>query len=269
MAYRVTEKSLARRIAAGRGQGEGENYAPFICVHEIASKGVSYRFMGWKTGRVHQLLSTNEMRYFMVLEWNDTIQDIREQYPILPRDNTQAIAATLHVRHPRAPGGVDWPVTTDFVLTVSEPLASPRTIVRTVKPAKELDDDRVKQKLAIEKHWWHARGIDWKIVRDIDIPIAYADNVAWLHGWRKIHDLPIDADQLPRVMGWLDYELGHHPDHVLAQCGQRADHHFGLPPGTGMAVVRHLLAIKHWSVPMHRPIRPLHVIPTLRTEMPS
>lgn len=263
MRYGKTERSRDRRIESGRGQGEGENYTPFIFIHEIPSKGRSYRYVGWKTGRVHHFLSTNEMHYFMVLEWQDRIRDIREQYPLLPLSTTEAIADTLHVKHPTAPGDVSWPMTSDFVLTVqSTPLDQPRTIVRTVKPAQALTDQRVCEKLAIERAWWRNQDVDWKIVRDQDIPHVLAENVAWLHGWRNARDLPLHPDRLPTVIGWLDWDLARNPNQVLAHYGQRVDYQFDYTPGTGMAVIRHLLARKHWRVPMDRPIRPLHVIPT-------
>ena len=51
------------------------------------------RIKGWKSGRVHHLLSLLELRWFYVLDWNLEVIDVREQYPLLPLEETLAIAA--------------------------------------------------------------------------------------------------------------------------------------------------------------------------------
>lgn len=112
--------NIEQRIKAGRGQGRGREYKPWLDVHDVPSLGKSTRVRGWTTGRVHHLLSLGEERYFYLLDWSEIVVDIREQYPLLPLDETLAIARRLgfvHPRHPRTKEPIV--MTTDFLLTVS------------------------------------------------------------------------------------------------------------------------------------------------------
>ena len=75
----------------GRGQGTGEDYKPWINIQDFPSNGLSTRGKGWKTNRIHQFLSKLERDYFYVLEWNNIVIDIREQFPLI-REDTWCIA---------------------------------------------------------------------------------------------------------------------------------------------------------------------------------
>lgn len=72
-------------------------------IQDIASTGLASRIKGWKTGRVHHLLSKLETEYFYVLEWSNIVSDIREQYPLLPITETLEIAEQLGILHPTDP----------------------------------------------------------------------------------------------------------------------------------------------------------------------
>jgi len=87
---------------------------------------------GWKTNRVHQMLSLLELLYFYIAEWALQVVDIREQYPLLPIEETLAIARSCGIRHPIDPKTKEPVVmTTDFVLTVRQgasDIDQPRTV---------------------------------------------------------------------------------------------------------------------------------------------
>ena len=75
---------------------------PYLLVHDVPSNGLASRIWGWKTNRVHHLLSRLELIFFYMLEWCQDVIDIREQFP-LNLDETLAISDRLGVRHPRDP----------------------------------------------------------------------------------------------------------------------------------------------------------------------
>jgi len=66
-----------------RGLGIGREYVPFIEVHEISSKGESFRILGRNTTRPHHLLSRLELSSFLVFDRYKSTVDIKEQYPLL------------------------------------------------------------------------------------------------------------------------------------------------------------------------------------------
>ncbi len=62
-----------------------------------------------------------ERNYFYLTEFSDVILDIREQFPLLPQEETIVIAEELGIKHPADPKTGDPIVmTTDFLLTVDK-----------------------------------------------------------------------------------------------------------------------------------------------------
>lgn len=112
----TTPSKIEKRIQAGKGQGRGAAYAPWLTVQDVPSQGLATRIRGHKTQRVHHLLSKLETDYFCLLEFAPTVTDIREQFPLLPLEETLAIAQSCDIRHPTDPK-TQAPVvmTTDFV----------------------------------------------------------------------------------------------------------------------------------------------------------
>ncbi len=94
---------VERRIGKGFGQGRGAAYRPWLRVQEVPSKGRSHRVVGVKVARTHHLLSDLEAACLFALEYQRSVEDIREQFPLLPVEVTQAAAALLGVHHPRYP----------------------------------------------------------------------------------------------------------------------------------------------------------------------
>lgn len=52
----------------GRGQGYSKNYKPWLMTYDVPSIGRRARDPGWKTGRLHHVLSYYETRYLYLLE---------------------------------------------------------------------------------------------------------------------------------------------------------------------------------------------------------
>src|SRR4051812_20821159 len=96
--FKSTPESIAKRIAEGRGQGVGLNYLPWHEVQDFPSRGVIHRPFGLKTGRVHHLFSDLEFTVFLIYDLLTRIIDIREQFPLLPLEETLEIAKKIKVK---------------------------------------------------------------------------------------------------------------------------------------------------------------------------
>lgn len=94
-------------------------------------------------GRQHEFLSNNELYYLYLLEFADSVIDIREQYPLLYREDTLAIAKEIGIKHPSDISSKDYIVmTTDFL--VAEQFSDKSLWkARTVKGRDELENKRV------------------------------------------------------------------------------------------------------------------------------
>lgn len=167
----VTQEKIDKRIAAGDGQGVREEYVPWIKVRAFASHGTSHIVPGVKVHRAHHLLSNAEYHYHVILEHDRSIIDIREQFPLLPAAETHAIASSLNVRPLVYPGtSVPLVLTTDFLITQVDSAGKERLVARSMKYAKEIEvaskaeQDRLLEKLEIERLYWARRDIEWKLV---------------------------------------------------------------------------------------------------------
>jgi hypothetical protein len=159
--YEWTEAKFKKYLKEGRGKGTGKDYLPWLKTYNVPSHGKRARDPGWKTRRLHHVMSDHETNYLYLLEWSDLVIDIREQYPLLELEAAQAIASDMGVEYP-TDNDSKFPIvlTTDFMITVRD---GERTfdIARTVKPSEELDKTRVIEKFGIERRYWAAKGIDW------------------------------------------------------------------------------------------------------------
>ena len=68
MAKRVRKLNIDKRIEEGYGQGNGDEYKPWIKIQDVPSLGRSSRFKELKTGRQHDVLSDMERNYLYF--WN-------------------------------------------------------------------------------------------------------------------------------------------------------------------------------------------------------
>lgn len=199
-------KTDKHKLIEGRGIGRLDKYEPFIKVHEVkGSVSRSHRIFGWKTKRVHQFLSDLEFYYFLILQWRDEVIDIREQFPLLPKEDTIMIANALNIRHPSInnTAGSEIVMTTDFVITINN-ISSLKDIVRTIKPRKELDIRRVLEKLQIEKEYFKRKGIDWGIVTDEQINKVMAQNIYNIYNnYFWIEDNQLLANFINEITGYF------------------------------------------------------------------
>lgn len=185
----IDEKKIQKYIKEGRGRGHKEKYIPWIKVQNFSSLGRVTRVKGWKSNRVHHLMSDLETKYFYLLEWKDSVIDIREQYPLLDRELVCDICIEKDIKQPIDINSREPIVlTTDFLITIVENGVE-KNIARTLKYSTDLENKRVIEKFEIERAYWSQKGIDWKIVTEKDIPNILVKNVIWIHKSYYLQDI--------------------------------------------------------------------------------
>jgi hypothetical protein len=189
-------------IANGDGQGELKNYKPFLHVRDVPSQGRSAIDLGLKTMRSHYYLSDLEYASHVLAEYATNVVDIREQFALLPWEETQQIAQELGIRHPTYPGtSTPIVVTTDIVLTMSDSSKFPY-IALSVKMSDELDiknksAKRTLEKLLIEKKYWERKSIPWILCTEKNIPIIRAYNLDFFRNTLQRYELDYLNQLLP------------------------------------------------------------------------
>jgi len=229
------EKTYRNHLREGRGQGAGSLYKPWIMVQDFASKGMVSRAYGEKTGRVHHLLSNHETHFFYLLDWSDSVIDIREQYPLLDLREAVEIAERSGIRYPYdSASGFPYVLTSDFFIETTNGIR-----IRTIKSEADLQNMRVREKLEIERRYWQNRKTDWKIVTENEINRQKARNIEWLSQAKDLDCLCIPSHMQASV---LDYFLERYCSDQQSLCGVFAEveRRFALLPGTGLNIFKHL-----------------------------
>lgn len=183
-----TERKIASRIHDGYGQGNGAGYKSWLKVGDFPSLGRCHRIRGAKINRIFHFFSDLEQYYFYLLEWQDNVEDIREQFPLFPVSETERIASSMEYKHPHNVGGHNSCVmTTDFLITTKIGEET-QLFARSVKYAKEIENKRVLEKLSIEKEYWDRRGVPWQLVTNLVLNQIDEKNTLFLNERNEILD---------------------------------------------------------------------------------
>jgi hypothetical protein len=245
-----TQAKFERYIKEGRGQGTRELYKPWITVQDFPSKGRSSRSPGWKTNRTHHFFSDHEKRLFYLYEWSDAVTDIKEQFPLLDLDLAMSIADGMGMKYPIDPhSGTPYVLTTDFMLSVNQN-GEKVEIARTVKPSTELSKKRVAEKLELERRYYAAKGIDWGIVTEQEIPKILAGNIEWIYSAYRLEVNPeMDIPELYSLATILKSRLQEN-NNTINKVTTALDREMNLESGTSLYLFKHLLARKELLMDM-------------------
>ena len=231
------------KLLKTRGRGSGKDYEPFIKVHEISSQGESVRIRSASVGRIHHLLSGIELMAFLVFDQFEQTIDIREQYP-LPIDDTLEICAQLGIRHPQVRGALTV-VSTDLLVNFS----SGHQLGIAVKPSSELSKLRVVEKLQIEKTYWEARGVEWKIFTEREVTDGMRENLLWIQPYLS-PDMVLHQD-----VGYSDVQdlfnrLQSHPRTKVTRLCAKLDDQYEVDPGFHLSILRYAVAHRFIKAPL-------------------
>jgi hypothetical protein len=257
-------------VALGYGQGIGQEYQPWLDKEKVWAKKPVISLKGWTTGRVHYLTGELTRPYFFIVEWSSVVTDIREQYPLLPLEETLTIAKDLGIRHPvHAQTRKPVVLVSDFLLTVTKNETSVLN-ARALTSVASLESKRTIELLEIERRYWAARGVDWGVATEREIPMAFADNVDFLH-----HHMICDLSEylseerrvvLPELVPLLT-QLVREKSQPLNHLTRRCDTQLGCSPGTSLTMAYHLLATRQWCIDMKVPINPHLPLPLLNVRL--
>ena len=154
MSKRISEIS---RFKQGRGTGHGKDYLPWIRVSELNSMGTAESIPDWKHGRMIQCLSQGEVWTYYYLRFNDNVSDIREQFPLLPINETAEIAESMGTKGSFNNNVV---MTLDFLVTKTDGTFFGVSVKDSEKSYKERD----RKLFEIQKEYWKRRGVKLYLV---------------------------------------------------------------------------------------------------------
>lgn len=241
-------------IHEGRGNGIGANYKPWLNIQDFPSMGRVSRIFGWKTRRIHHLFTDIQTRYFYLLEWEDSVLDIREHFPLLDIDEVikekdDLDFALFTDKESKTP----YVISTTFLITIKDSNGV-RYFARSIKAQSELERNKSLQKMEIERRYWEAKGIDWGIVTQKDIPIVMARNIEW------VHSSPFDykergfSDKDMQFMSNALIDMIVRKNTTVREIISDFDKVYNYGAGTGLYVFKYLIATKRIEVDMTKEI---------------
>lgn len=249
-------RTIERRLAEGRGQGRGAAYKPWIEIHDLASHGQANRVKSPLHGRTCHLHSKLETDWFYAVHALRGLKDVREQFPLLELEETVGIADQLSIHHPTDPKSQEpCVVTTDFLLTLQDGGREVEMAI-AIKPSADLASARTLEKLEIERVYWSARKVDWRILTERELPQALVKNLRWVQPHIDlISSGAFTVEEVARVRTAIEPEvLG--GKESLVDITVRCDDRLGLKAGDALCVARHLIGIGAWPIDLTVEINP-------------
>ena len=246
---------LDRWLKEGRGQGEGENYKPWLTIQDFPSMGRVTRVFGWTTNRIHHFFSDTQLKYFYLLDWEERVIDIREHYPLIDLEvvlkNTSDLKLDKFIdKKTKEP----YILTTTFLITLLNPDGQKSFAARSIKYASELSKKTTIEKLEIERRYWTAKGINWGIVTNKDINDVRAKNIEWIHSAMTSDDCNgLSRDEFDDLLNGLLYRLIDNQQNIR-EIISRFEKDYSLDAGAGLLLFKHLIAGKRIALDMDKPI---------------
>jgi hypothetical protein len=261
--YEMTPQKIHKwLVEEGRGKGIGKDYIPFIQTIDISPNSLSTRDLGIKTNRIHHTLSKWEDYFLSMIQLNRAVLDIREQFPLLPQDETKTIAKLLSVKHPASGNPrTDIVMTTDFLITLTNDKGMTWNIARTIKPKEFLSNFRTLEKFEIERLYWKSRGVDWGIIVAEDIPIIYAKNCEILGHYYLPDRIGLSLDVLNKIYSVLT-PLVREETLTLAKASKECNRRLGCKQSESLSAAHHFIATGRWIVNLETKFDPgkqLHI----------
>ena len=228
---------IKRLTVEKRGQGHGKHYKPFLTVRDVPSKGRVHRRPALTHGRIVHLLSDLELSTFLLFDWNLSVTDIKEQFPLDP-EKTAKISERLGIPHP-AVSGVTQVMTTDLLLDTLQNNKVVQVAI-SVKYSDELEDVRVIEKQELERRYWESLGIQWYLFTENEVPFILIQNIKWL--LPHMHSYDLNKARQIEVFNTVNEAILTHPSDKIAVVMKYLDDQYKVDGGTYLSYLRHLLA---------------------------
>ncbi|MFT4413452.1 TnsA endonuclease C-terminal domain-containing protein [Bacillus sp. UMB0728] len=245
-----SENKYNRFVKEGRGQGAGKEYKPWLTIQDFPSMGRVSRILGWKSGRVHHLFSDLQARYFYMLEWQDTVVDIREHFPLLDLEDTIQQKSDLKFKlFTDKESGYPYTLSTNFLITINRADGN-LYLARSIKMASELEKKTTLERLEIERRYWTEKGIDWGVITQKEISNVLAKNIEWVHSCLYSYaERGFTKDELIYLGNALVERLID-AKHSIRKITSEFDKEFNYDSGTGLFVFKFLIASKQIGIDM-------------------
>ncbi|MBR5177184.1 MAG: DDE-type integrase/transposase/recombinase [Lachnospiraceae bacterium] len=252
--YTPSQEHDKKCITEKRGRGEGSDYICWRQCHEENYNGTSLRIWGNKTNRMHQLFGKAQIGIYWELLFDDSVLDIRENYPLLSAGDdyladTRRIAGELGFEHPRYSASNDEKVILqDFLIKRKNGKEEAISIV-----SKKTDNSSsLAHIIKMQRKYWTEKKVKFITLFKEDINDKRVANIAFI-----MQGNTGDISKIPDKAVSFALDLYKNSSDTLDVIADKTESEFGLLPGSGATVFMHLLKTKQVVLDIDSsPIRP-------------
>lgn len=190
-----------------------------------------------------------------MFEWNDTVEGIREHFPLFDVEEVIKEKEDLNYDVFKDKNtGVKYVLSSTFLLTIKDKLKGRRYIARSIKSAAELSKKISLEKFEIERRYWESKGIDWGIITQKEIPVTKVRNIEWVHSALYTYkERGLSQDNMAFLCRAF-IERIEDSDEMIRTFINCFDKEYNLDTGTGLFIFKYLIASKIISVDMNKVI---------------
>lgn len=221
-------------------------------VTTFSSKGRVSRICSNKCkDKVVHLQSDNQLRLFMMLEWNEYVKKIEVNVELDELEETLTDIDNLKLYKFRdKETGELFKLHTNFLVTLKPYRGRDEQRAISVKSISELERKTVIEKLEIERRYWEQKGIRFSIITEKEIDRQMADNIMWVRETRSDKSLRNKGELAEK----LYYFIQGNQDMITNKILEDFDKKEGVKEGTGLFLFRYLIADKQIEVDMNKSI---------------
>lgn len=280
---RFTPARLRRWLDKGRGTGTGAEYEPWhqVTRDDPSSRGRSH-ILNWRFGRLHHLLSDQELVAFGFASMLPGLVDLREQFPLALESDSHELTAyqTLHdaralpgtlrvaeelgLKHPvvrREQDRQDWVMSTDLLVTMVNMVGGKELLAVSVKDSSDSLGDRKRQLLQIEREYWRKREVYWLLLTPSLYCPVVANNVRIGMPWTV--GQAIVTSELISVVPGISHDLN---GRTFADCIRRLSQVMGTDQQMALCVMWQSIWSGALPIDLSRSLRPDTSIQLLSSE---
>ncbi len=219
-------------------------------VTTFSSKGRATRIYSYKTKRIHNLQSDNQLKVFLTFEWIDSIKDIKENIELKDLEATIYNVENLRLdKFKDKETGQLYQLHTNFLIKILSE-GECEEIAVSVKSLSELERKTVIEKLEIERRYWKAKNIEFHLITEKEIDKQMVENIRWCR--EALIDKNIENKA--EVAEKLYYFLQEKNQDVLQEILNEFDVEEDLENGTALFMFRYLIGNKEIYINMKEKI---------------
>lgn len=247
----LTSSKIAKKLKLGHGQGQGSLYIPWLTIQEFTSTGRSHRVYSHKTQRIHHLFTDLELSIFLLLEWSNSVIDVRERFP-LKREEAVDIAHQANLPYPTK-NDVSQVLFSDFLVDLNDS-EEPQFVIN-VRPSSTLQKVSVVNGLELERRYWNKKGIKQYIATEKQLNADVIKNIEKLAP--LIGNMDDLTDEVLEQIPIFQWQMEKQPNSTVIDICKNIDRSQDQSLGTSLRQLKALLANRVLTFDIRKPLNQL------------